>query len=66
MNITDLLAYVDVNLDPNTYHYVVTAETSSGESAPTNIATVIADPLKLNTWLKFDESSEIAKKHEWA
>lgn len=54
--ITDLLTYTDTGLAAGTYYYVVTAETSSGETAASNEATAVT-AVELETYLTFDASS---------
>ncbi|WP_240766312.1 LamG-like jellyroll fold domain-containing protein [Paraburkholderia flava] len=54
-NITDLLTYTD-SPSAGTWYYVVSAQTSSGESA--NSAEVVAvTAVQLHTWLTFDETT---------
>jgi hypothetical protein len=56
--VTDPLTYTD-SPSPGTWYYVVSAQTSSGESA--NSAEAIAvNGVQLHTWLKFDETSGTA------
>jgi hypothetical protein len=54
--ITDLLSYTDSTAPAGANHYVVTAMTPSGESAPSNQATVVAGTWP-HTWLPFDAGS---------
>ncbi|RDK02915.1 LamG-like jellyroll fold domain-containing protein [Paraburkholderia lacunae] len=54
--VTDLLSYTDSGLAAGTYYYVVTAVTSSGETAASNEAVAVT-AVQLQTWLTFDESS---------
>ncbi|MFZ6757420.1 LamG-like jellyroll fold domain-containing protein [Undibacterium sp. Ji50W] len=54
--ITDLLSYTDTGLADGEWYYVVTASTSKGESAASNVVSAITG-LRLHTRLSFDESS---------
>jgi hypothetical protein len=54
--ITDLLTYTDSSVSSGTYYYVVTAVTSSGETAASNEATGVAGTL-IDTYLAFDEGT---------
>ncbi|QUP55678.1 hypothetical protein GO998_18130 (plasmid) [Ralstonia syzygii] len=54
--ITDLLSYTDTPPAAGTYYYVVTAQTSSGESAVSDEVKV-ATAIQLHTDLPFDEGS---------
>lgn len=54
--ITDLLTYSDSDLPPDTYYYVVTAETPTGETSASNEAKSIT-AITLHTHLPFDETN---------
>ncbi len=54
--ITDLLSYTDTPPAAGTYYYVVTAQTSSGESAVSNEVKVVT-AIQAHTELPFDEGS---------
>jgi hypothetical protein len=54
--ITDTLTYTDTGTADGTWYYAVTAMTSSGESANSNIASIVSG-ICLHTRLAFDETS---------
>jgi hypothetical protein len=54
--ITDLLTYTDSGMAKGTYYYVVTAQTASGESAPSAEKKAYAGT-RLQTWLAMNETS---------
>lgn len=56
--ITDPLTYTD-SPSPGTWYYVVSAQTSSGESANSSEAIAVT-AVQLHTWLTFDETSGTA------
>lgn len=54
--IKDLLTYTDTPPSPGTWHYIVTAHTPTGESAPSNEATVVTST-EVHAHLPFDSKS---------